>query len=111
MTIQMIARRQPMAVDLRHIMTVLKIAGDLERTGDLGKNIAKRALAVSGENRRMSRVAARPFISGMEMSSTTTDGCSSRARVTAMRPSPASPITSMSGWLAMSSVSPCRTVA
>ena len=46
----MIARRQPMAVDLRHIMTVLKIAGDLERTGDLAKNIAKRALAISGEN-------------------------------------------------------------
>src|SRR5262245_16105420 len=46
----MIARRQPMAIDLRHIMTVLKIAGDLERTGDLAKNIAKRALAVSGEN-------------------------------------------------------------
>ena len=50
LTIQMIARRQPMAIDLRHIMTVLKIAGDLERTGDLAKNIAKRALAVSGEN-------------------------------------------------------------
>src|SRR6476619_1683253 len=49
-TIQMIARRQPVANDLRHIMTVLKIAGDLERTGDLAKNIAKRALAVSGEN-------------------------------------------------------------
>ena len=49
-TILMIARRQPMANDLRHIMTVLKIAGDLERIGDLAKNIAKRALAVSGEN-------------------------------------------------------------
>ena len=49
-TILMIARRQPVANDLRHIMTVLKIAGDLERTGDLAKNIAKRALAVSGEN-------------------------------------------------------------
>lgn len=50
LTIRMIARRQPMAVDLRHIMTVLKIAGDLERTGDMAKNIAKRALAISGEN-------------------------------------------------------------
>jgi phosphate transport system protein len=49
-TIHMIARRQPMANDLRHIMTVLKIAGDLERIGDLAKNIAKRALAVSGES-------------------------------------------------------------
>jgi len=49
-TVQMIARRQPLANDLRHIMTVLKIAGDLERIGDLAKNIGKRALAVSGEN-------------------------------------------------------------
>jgi phosphate transport system protein len=48
--IALIAKRQPVAADLRHIMTVLKIAGDLERIGDLAKNIAKRALAVSGEN-------------------------------------------------------------
>jgi len=50
LTILMIAKRQPLANDLRHIMTVLKIAGDLERIGDLAKNIAKRALAISGEN-------------------------------------------------------------
>ena len=31
-------------------MTVLKITGDLERIGDLAKNIAKRATAISGEN-------------------------------------------------------------
>jgi phosphate transport system protein len=48
--ITMIARRQPMANDLRQIMAVLKVAGDLERIGDLAKNIGKRALAVSGEN-------------------------------------------------------------
>ncbi len=48
--VYMIAKRQPMANDLRHIMTVLKIAGDLERAGDLAKNIAKRALAVSNES-------------------------------------------------------------
>jgi phosphate transport system protein len=48
--ILMIAKRQPIANDLRHVMTVLKIAGDLERTGDLAKNIAKRALAVSNES-------------------------------------------------------------
>ena len=47
--ILMIARRQPMAEDLRHVMTVIKIAGDLERIGDLAKNIAKRAVAVSHE--------------------------------------------------------------
>ena len=48
--IVMIAKRQPLANDLRHIMTVLKITGDLERIGDLAKNIAKRALAVAGES-------------------------------------------------------------
>jgi phosphate transport system protein len=48
--IAMIAKRQPMANDLRHVMTVLKIAGDLERIGDLAKNIAKRALAIASEN-------------------------------------------------------------
>ena len=47
--IVMIARRQPMAYDLRQIMAALRIANDLERIGDLGKNIAKRVLAVVGE--------------------------------------------------------------
>ena len=47
--IGMIARRQPMANDLRHVMTVIKIASDLERIGDLAKNIAKRAIAVAQE--------------------------------------------------------------
>lgn len=48
--ITMIAKRQPMANDLRHIMGVLKIANDLERIGDLSKNIGKRARAIAGEN-------------------------------------------------------------
>ena len=55
----MIARRQPVANDLRHIMTVLKIAGDLERTGDLAKNIAKRALAIADESH------PKPLMSGI----------------------------------------------
>lgn len=42
-----IARRQPMAGDLREIVGAIRISGDLERIGDLGKNIAKRSLAVS----------------------------------------------------------------
>jgi phosphate transport system protein len=48
--ITLIARRQPMAVDLRQVMAALRISSDLERIGDLGKNIAKRALAVAGEH-------------------------------------------------------------
>jgi phosphate transport system protein len=44
-----IARRQPMAVDLREIVGALRVAGDLERIGDLAKNIAKRVLALDGE--------------------------------------------------------------
>lgn len=41
------ARRQPLAVDLRHVMAAIRIASNLERVGDLAGNIAKRALAVA----------------------------------------------------------------
>jgi phosphate transport system protein len=37
-----IAKRQPMAIDLRDIVGALRVANDLERIGDLAKNIAKR---------------------------------------------------------------------
>jgi phosphate transport system protein len=42
----MIARRQPMARDLREIMAAIHIATDLERVGDLAKNTAKRVIAI-----------------------------------------------------------------
>jgi phosphate transport system protein len=41
--IETIARRQPLAIDLREIVGTLRIATDLERIGDLASNIAKRA--------------------------------------------------------------------
>src|SRR5262245_52798685 len=44
-----IARRQPMAVDLREVVSALRIANDLERVGDLAKNIGKRVTAISGD--------------------------------------------------------------
>ena len=43
-----IARRQPVAADLREIIGSIRIASDLERVGDLGKNTAKRVIAVQG---------------------------------------------------------------
>ena len=47
--IHLIAKRQPVAVDLREIISTLKIATDLERMGDLAKNNAKRLIAMSGQ--------------------------------------------------------------
>jgi phosphate transport system protein len=44
-----IARRQPMAVDLREVVGALRVSNDLERIGDLAKNIGKRVLALDGE--------------------------------------------------------------
>jgi phosphate transport system protein len=41
-----IARRQPMAVDLREVVGALRVANDLERIGDLAKNIGKRVAAL-----------------------------------------------------------------
>jgi phosphate transport system protein len=45
--IRLIALRQPMANDLRKTMAAMKIASNLERCGDLAKNIAKRTLVLS----------------------------------------------------------------
>jgi len=44
--IRMIALRQPMANDLRRTMAAMKVANNLERVGDLAKNIAKRTLVI-----------------------------------------------------------------
>jgi phosphate transport system protein len=44
--ITLIARRQPMAQDLRAVVSAIRMAADLERIGDLAKNIAKRVSAV-----------------------------------------------------------------
>jgi len=47
--LKLLALRQPMAVDLRETLAAIKIAGELERIGDLAKNIAKRALVLNRE--------------------------------------------------------------
>ena len=45
-TVRLIVRRQPMAGDLRSIVAAMRISHDLERVGDLAKNIAKRTIAI-----------------------------------------------------------------
>jgi phosphate transport system protein len=63
---RMIALRAPTAVDLRMILSVMKISGNLERIGDYAKNMAKRTSVLSqmppisdstGAIRRMARLA------------------------------------------------------
>ncbi len=49
--IMTIARRQPMGIDLREIIGAIRIASDLERVGDLAKNIAKRTMKIGPEPR------------------------------------------------------------
>jgi phosphate transport system protein len=46
-----IARRQPVAVDLRELVGALRISNDLERFGDLAENIAKRVVLLTDEVR------------------------------------------------------------
>ncbi|MGL5011426.1 MAG: phosphate signaling complex protein PhoU [Paracoccaceae bacterium] len=44
---KLIALRAPTATDLRTVLTVMKIAGNLERCGDYAKNLAKRTLVLA----------------------------------------------------------------
>ena len=47
--IELIVRRQPMGQDLREITAATRIANDLERVGDLAKNVAKRVIAIDSD--------------------------------------------------------------
>ncbi len=46
MAYELLAKEQPMAIDLRFILAVIKINGDLERIGDQSTNIAARTIAL-----------------------------------------------------------------
>lgn len=45
--LKILALHQPVAIDLRYVIAVLKINNDLERIGDLAVNIAERAIYLS----------------------------------------------------------------
>ncbi len=47
--LKLLALHQPVAADLRFVVSVLKVNNDLERMGDLAVNIAKRAIVLAGE--------------------------------------------------------------
>ncbi len=47
LALRLLALRQPMAEDLRTVLAALKISSDLERAGDLAKNVAKRAITIA----------------------------------------------------------------
>ena len=48
LAVSIIARRQPMATDLREVITAIQVASDLERTGDMAKQLCKRTLQIEG---------------------------------------------------------------
>ena len=60
---RVIALRAPTAIDLRTVLTVMKIAANLERIGDYAKNMAKRTSVlvqmppIDGTRRRVRRMA------------------------------------------------------
>jgi phosphate transport system protein len=79
LAIDLLAMQQPMAVDLRFILAVIKINADLERVGDQAVNIAQRVMnmielsptdlpvdipAMAARVRAMVRDALRSFIEG-----------------------------------------------
>jgi phosphate transport system protein len=47
LAIELLARRQPMANDLRLIVSALRISSEIERIGDYAKNVAKRSIALN----------------------------------------------------------------
>ncbi|QYX55376.1 phosphate signaling complex protein PhoU [Roseovarius sp. SCSIO 43702] len=55
---RIIALRAPTAIDLRLVLSVLKVSGNLERIGDYAKNMAKRTTILSGLPRVSGAAAA-----------------------------------------------------
>ncbi|MDE4131791.1 phosphate signaling complex protein PhoU [Phaeobacter sp. QD34_3] len=65
---RVIAIRSPAAVDLRVVLSVMKIAGNLERIGDYAKNIAKRTgVLIQGNDNPESAAALRRMAREVEL--------------------------------------------
>ena len=62
---QIIAKRQPAAIDLRMILTITKIVNDLERVGDEVKKIAYKAAQTRGSD-RLTRMRAYDVVRAAE---------------------------------------------
>ncbi|MCB9063064.1 MAG: phosphate signaling complex protein PhoU [Halobacteriovoraceae bacterium] len=54
--LKILALHQPVAIDLRFVITVLKVNNDLERIGDLTANIAQRAKFISSNNFKVTSI-------------------------------------------------------
>lgn len=52
---RLLALRQPVSQDLRGIVCALKVSNDLERIGDLSKNVCKRLIAIGDEHGNIGR--------------------------------------------------------
>jgi phosphate transport system protein len=58
LVVSSVVRHQPMATDLRHLLSALRISRELERIGDYAKNVAKHSitldhLKLTGEEQRV----------------------------------------------------------
>jgi phosphate transport system protein len=61
---KIILRRRPPVEDLRQLVGIVRIAGELERIGDLAKNISKRIIAISDQD-----IPSRPLRGFIQMAS------------------------------------------
>ena len=64
-TVEIIARRQPMAIDLRETISSLQISHDLERIGHLAKNIGKRVMTIRPEGVPKETLRGLELLSGL----------------------------------------------
>lgn len=63
-----IAKRQPMAQDLRVIISCIRISNDLERVGDMAKNIARRVIDIEGQLIKSQLVNGIEYLSELSLS-------------------------------------------